>query len=84
MLALAFLSRIQVLEFTLPESLGLFGDKPVSRLDVGDLRIGEEFLDRGNSLIGNITGLRSSDEKRRSAVLDTPGFTKWEVCHVFK
>lgn len=59
------------LGYTLPEGLGVLGDEPVARLDIRDLCIGEELLDRGNSVVRYISRLGTPDEQCGTVILDT-------------
>jgi hypothetical protein len=53
------------MEPTLPESLGLLRNQPMTCLYVGEAKAWEETSDEGNHVIGDVFALCASDKESR-------------------
>lgn len=69
---------------TLPKIFGFLGDKPMSRLNVRNLGVGEESLDCRNGCIGDIFGLSTPNKESGSVILDPIRLAEGEIGHVVK
>ena len=69
---------------TLPESLRLFGDKPVTRLDVGEAKSWKELPDEWKDIIRDVFTVRASDEESGLLKSNSVGVLEWEVTQLIK
>jgi hypothetical protein len=54
----------------------------MASLDVRNFSIGEELLDSRHCIIGNISGLSTTNKKRRSVICEIVRFLEWEIRHI--
>lgn len=68
----------------MPEGLRVLGNKPMPSIHICDLSIGEEFLDRRDGLVRDISGFGASNKERGPLVLLAVCFGEGEICHVIE
>lgn len=69
-------------KLTLAEGLWILGNDPVARVDIDQLKLGEELANQGDHLVRYVLALRAADKQRGLEEAACAGVLEGEVAHV--